>query len=207
MSRTTSISVQLAVALILGVTIRYPHRYVDHLVDRVLFARRHADERALRQFAEETHAYSDRSVLLDRTSEILDEHAEAGSMGILLLNGDRVRLARGGYRKVPEAIGTDDGMMVALRRWDEPIDTQSRQDRVARRHGLFPIAARGQLLGVLFCGTKPDGSAFAPDERGSILAVARGVGSALAELQSRRSDVMEEILTAIRGLPEAIVSA
>ena len=67
---------------------------------------------------------------------------------------------------------------------------------------VFPVAARGKLLGALACETKLDYSAFAPDERESLLEVSHGVALALDALQ--HGDGQSGVVEAINALAHRI---
>ena len=76
------------------------------------------------------------------------------------------------------------------------------------------MISRGDLVGVLICGAKRDGEAYAPDESEALQALAHGVGTALDTLSSQSNGVMESIretqalmLQELQRLPGAIVSA
>ncbi|HTU81296.1 MAG TPA: hypothetical protein VMF61_04150, partial [Candidatus Acidoferrales bacterium] len=63
-SHTTSLLLNGVLALGLGLSLRVIHSRVDTVVDRVLFRRRHENERTLRRFAREAAFVTSRDVLL-----------------------------------------------------------------------------------------------------------------------------------------------
>ncbi len=198
-SRTTSLVAQLVVALALGISIRYFHRYVDRFVDRVLFAKRHADESALRRFGREAEAYTSADALLNHTLEAVSNHTEARGVAIYLAHDGSAQAVRTSGPEFPAVVALDDPLLVKLRRWNEPVDT--RDAKTAFPDGmLFPMTARGKLVGALACESKRDSSAFAPDERESLLEVAHGVGAALDVLSVKGDGSNGAVLKAIGAL-------
>ena len=143
-SRTGSLVIQLGIALAIGVSARYLHQVVDRLVDRVLFAKRHANESALWRFAHETEAYTSGAALLDRTLEILSNHSETRGAAIYLTNDGRAQLARTGTPDFPTSVDLDDPLLVKLRRWNEPVDT-AEVKTVFPEGMVFPMNARGKF--------------------------------------------------------------
>jgi hypothetical protein len=210
-SRTGSLMIQLGIALAIGVSARYLHQVVDRLVDRVLFAKRHANESALRRFAHETEAYTSAAALLDRTVEILNDHSETRGAAIYLTSDGRAQLARTSRSDFPTSVDLDDPLLVKLRRWNEPVDTA--EVKTAFPEGMvFPMNARGKFIGALACQEKRDHSAFDPDERASLLEVARDVGIALDAISSDADasvgalqEAMASMQSAILALPRTIV--
>jgi hypothetical protein len=93
-THTTSAFIGMVVALGLGISLRYIHRYAERFVDRVFFRKRHENESALRRFAHEASYISDRSALLDRAVQTVKEHTNADEAAILVRDGTAVYLLR-----------------------------------------------------------------------------------------------------------------
>jgi GAF domain-containing protein len=69
----------------------------------------------------------------------------------------------------------------------------------------YPLMSRGELLGILVCGTKRDGESYAPDENEALAALAQSVGKALASLRPEHEDlrkVVYEMRDALRILAQ-----
>lgn len=62
---------------------------------------------------------------------------------------------------------------------------------------VFPMSARGKLIGALACRTKRDTTAFAPDEREPLFEVARATARALLALGSSTSPSADSLTQAI----------
>jgi hypothetical protein len=211
-THTTSTIIGMVVALGLGISLRYIHLYVERFVDRVFFRRRHEDEAALRRFAHEASYISDRSTLVERAVQTVKEYTSARTAQILVRDGAAAyAFATDGPRA---DVSENDPGIVALRAWNKPIDLHVFPDSQLHGEFAFPMVSRGDLVGALICGPKRDGEAYAPDESEALLALARGVGTALDTMQSQRNGAIESIretqalmLQELQKLPRAIVSA
>lgn len=191
-THTTSAFISMVVALGLGISLRYIHGYVERFVDRVFFRKRYEDESALRRFAHEASYISDRSALLNRAVQTVQEHTRARDVAILVRNGTSAyAFANNGERA---EVGEDDPGIVALRAWNKPIDLHMFPDSGLRGEFAFPMISRGDLVGALVCGPKRDGEAYAPDESEALQTLAHGVGTALETLSSQRTGALESIL-------------
>lgn len=189
-------AIQLAIALAIGVSGRYLHGYVDRFVDGVFFAKRHADESALRGFAREAEAFSGSDALLTRAIETVNEHTETRGAAIYLCGESTAAIVGAGSCEFPQCIDIDDPLLVALRRWGEPVDTHDA--KTAFPDGMvFPMSARGKLIGALACRTKRDGTAFAPDEREPLADVALATARSLEALRATRTASTEALAEAI----------
>jgi hypothetical protein len=196
-SHTTSVVAGMVVALALGVSMRYIHHYVDAFVDGSFFRKRHEDEAALRRFTVESAFISDRDVLLNRATQEVLEHTDADAATILVRDGARGYVSRGNGS--PTRIDPNDPGIIALKAWSKPLNLHSLEDSQLRGELAFPMISRGDLVGALVCGPKRDGEVYAPDESDALLALARGVGTALDTL-STQSDGAIASLQATQGL-------
>jgi len=193
-SHTTSLAVNVAVALALGLSIRFIHARVEYGVDRIFFRKRHEDEVALRRFAREAAYITEPDALLDRTVKVVEQHTEARRVELLILDGAReyVPVRGDGAAK---SVDENDPAVLAMRTWHDPVDLH-RYETALKGESAFPMSARGRLLGILVCGAKRGGEAYAPDESEALTAVAQGVGSALGVLKSDRADMQSQMLDA-----------
>jgi GAF domain-containing protein len=180
----------MAVALVLGLSLRPAHKYADLFVDRVFFRKRHDDEEALRRFALETSYITDRSVLLDRALCEVKEHTSADDVVVLVEDGNaEYTSASNGVRL---AVGENDPGIVMLRAWGKPVSLHDVRGSALRGDLAFPMISRGRLVGALVCGAKRDGEAFAPDEYDALTALAHGVGTALDTLSNGKTGASAE---------------
>jgi hypothetical protein len=211
-THNTGAFIGIAVALGLGISLQYIHKYVERFVDHVFFHKRHEDESALRRFAHEASYISDRSTLLDRAVQTVKEHTSADDAAILVRNGTATYAFAGNGERAE--VSENDPGIVALRAWNKPIDLHLFADSQLRGEFAFPMISRGVLVGAFICGPKRDGEAYAPDESQALLSLAHGVGTALDTLSSQSDSVMESIrqtqalmLQELQSLPLAIVNA
>lgn len=203
--RAASLAVQLGVALVIGLSVRYLHTAFDRFVDHVLFAKRHHDEVTLRRFAQEAEAFTSVQTLLDRALQTVCDHSETRGAAIYLCGDARVEAVRASGDDFPQTLDRDDPLLVALRRWKEPIDTHT--VKTALPDGMaFPMVARGNLIGVVACRTKRDSTAFAPDEREPLAEVAGGVARALDTLSREHESSLDTIERSIKALAGTMVA-
>jgi hypothetical protein len=211
-THATGAFIGIAVALGLGISLQYIHKYVERFVDRVFFRKRHEDESALRRFAHEAAYISDRSTLLDRAVQTVKEHTSADCAAVLVRDGTATYAFANDGRQAE--VSENDPGMVALRAWNKPIDLHLFADSQLRGEFAFPMISRAVLVGALICGPKRDGEAYAPDESQALLSLAHGVGTALDTLSGQSEGVLESIrqtqvlmLQEVQSLRLAIVKA
>ena len=192
--RVANVAVSAAIALALGLSLHQIHTRVDRFVDNVFFRKRHEDEYAMKRFAREAAFITDADVLIDRATETLAQHAGASSATFVLYDG------AGHYGAVNE----NDAALVALRASHDVVDLNLVDTALAGEFA-YPMLARGLLVGALVLGPKTSGEPYAPDESSAITQVAHGVGVALDLLGVGATGRDEEILAALRSLPDVIV--
>ena len=188
-THATSAVIGMSVALAIGLSLRHIHRYVDRFVDRVFFRKRHDDEAALRRFAHESTYITDRVVLLERTEREVMEHTSAEDVSILVRDGSASYASTSNGERV--TISENDPGILALRAWHKPVDLHAVSDSALHGEFAYPMISRGELVGVLICGAKPDNEVYAPDESDALLALAHGVGTTLSTLSSRGDSALE----------------
>jgi len=171
----------IVIALCLGFSVRFIHKRVDAVVDRLFFHRRHEHERALLDFAHEAAFVTDAAELLARTVAEVVRHSEAAEAAILVRDAAVYRCARDYAMPLPD-VPENDPAILALRASSKQLDLHTRTGAL---HGeyAFPMLARGTLGAVLVCGRKRSGDAYAPDELAALTELARCVGMALDALE------------------------
>ena len=174
-----SSTVELAVALAIGFSLRPVHARIDRIVDDLFFRKRHEAEQRLRRFSRELPFFTDRDTALQRTCEIVAACADATLVAVY----DR---APGGFRNVTSAgipfLNENDPAVVAFKAWHEPVTLDESGSELG--DGLaFGLQVREETIGFFALGPKEGGDAYAPDERDALESVARSLASLLDALE------------------------
>jgi sigma-B regulation protein RsbU (phosphoserine phosphatase) len=188
-SHTTSLLVGAAIALGLGLSVRAIHKRVDQILDTIFFRKRHEDEHAIRAFGHEAAYITDTDLLLARTKALLEEHADATGVAVLLDDGN------GHYGAMSE----NDPAIVSLKAWRKSVDLHT-LNTILEGEFAYPMVARGHLVGVIVLGPKRSGDPYAPDESDAILHLAHGVGGALDILSANGRGSRDALLGAIETM-------
>ncbi len=209
----TSVMIGAFVALALGLSMRYIHKYVDRFVDRVFFHKRNDDESALRRFAHESSYINDGPTLLQRALRTVRDHTTAESADIFVRNGSATYVSASDGNV--SAVSENDPAIVSLSAWNKPLDLHDLAGSQLPGELAFPMMSRGRLVGALVCGPKRDGETYAPDESDALLVLAHGVGSALDVLDAKTERAGDPMIAELcrsvsaltevtRSLPNAI---
>ncbi|MGH7738343.1 MAG: hypothetical protein ACREMP_10835 [Candidatus Tyrphobacter sp.] len=87
---------------------------------------------------------------------------------------------------IPLALGFNEEPALRVRRWQEPFELDD--DTEERHHVLFvPMTLRGDVLGFLCCGPKPDRTVYLGDEIAALTLLAHHVGIASALLERQQT--------------------
>jgi GAF domain-containing protein len=189
--RGANVAAGAALALVLGLSMRFIHRRVDRVLDEVFFRKRHEDERAIRSFAREAEFITDEDLLLDRARSVLEQRADASFVIIALDDG------KGDYGEYDE----NDPAIVALRAWHKPVDLKTLETKIHAEFA-YPMIARGRLVGFLALGPKRSGENYAPDESEAIAELAREVGLAVDALRAEAPE--NALLESLRSVADDI---
>ena len=197
-SHATGLVANAVLALVLGLSLNPIHRRVDETVDRVLFHKRHEDERALVEFGREAAFVTNERALLDHAIENLREHTDARSAAIFLDGSGHFAPARSFGDGIRTEIDENDAGVLALKARHGPIDPH-RYASALRGALALPMLARGRLLGVMLLGERSGGEAYAPDEIAALASMSHGVGSALDVLALNDGASQAELADAVRA--------
>jgi hypothetical protein len=189
--RGANVAAGAALALVLGLSMRFIHMRVDRVLDEVFFRKRHEDERAIRSFAREAEFITDEDLLLDRARSVLEQRADASFVIIALDDG------KGDYGEYDE----NDPAIVALRAWHKPVDLKTLETKIHAEFA-YPMIARGRLVGFLALGPKRSGENYAPDESEAIAELAREVGLAVDALRAEAPE--NALLESLRSVADDI---
>jgi GAF domain-containing protein len=204
-SHATGLIANAGLALVLGLSLNPIQRRVDAFIERLLFHKRHENERGLLDFSKEAAYVTDSAALLDLAIAKLQNHTDARSGAILLIDQNAYVPARAfGSDRVRPAT-ENDPLILALKTWHKPADPHHYSSTVEGALAL-PMLARGRLIGVTALGERAGGEAYAPDEVEALAQFAHGVGTALDMLSLRSDDAIAELRQALAAMAAAIAT-
>ncbi|MFY9720611.1 MAG: hypothetical protein WAK16_13315, partial [Candidatus Cybelea sp.] len=150
-SRAGSMAVQLAVALILGFSIRFINARVEQAVDRVLFRQRHLDEAAIADFALDAQYVTDAGVVLERCVAMAMRYGHATEAGVWLRGSSGLYEPHNSSFRQSHSVDENDPALVAMRARRVVADIHALGSALP---GVlaFPMIVRGELIGALVCG-------------------------------------------------------
>jgi hypothetical protein len=198
-SHVASRSVELALALGLGFSLRSLHARIERVVDRIFFRQRQRALAALQAFANDVYFITEPDAAIERTVDVVNRCVDASNTALYLIAGRVFRCAAAGDPgRYPSEIGENDPLFVRLR--------ASRRPELVRDAGssldaeiAFPMFVRATLVGALVLGGKRSGEAYDPEETALLTDVAQRVGVALDTLQTLAVRRELEALTSQSG--------
>ena len=210
-SHVTGTSLELGLALLLGISLRSIHARVHRFVDDVFFRDRHEAERALTTFAREVAFITDPRVAIDRAHDVLVEHAGATSAAVYVVDGAQAVRVDPAETAAPPAVDADDPALVRMRANRGPCDVRRIAATAMAGDHAFPMCVRDAVTGAIVLGAKANGEAYAPDELATIELVALALGNALDALQTAalKAEVARVLLDGapIEGLRRTVDAA
>ena len=176
-NHVTSATVQLVVALALGLSISAFQKRVDAVVARLLFRERYAARAALHDFALDAAYITDGNLLLERYVQIVEKNMRAVRAGVWMRDDAGTYALRSGDFTAPATVDSNDPGMVAMRARHVIVDLD-KEDTALPGVLAFPMVSGGELVGTLICDEKRNLEDYAPDDRDSIERAAMAVGHA-----------------------------
>ena len=174
-------------ALGIGVSLGRIHKRVDTVVDAVFFRERRRAEASLHRLAREAAYLDDAQILAGRVVTAVDRHATANGTALYLSNGSAYAPLLSTLKDTPP-IERNDVAIVRMRAVGDPVDLEElvRETGPSTCPGAiaFPMIVRGQLLGVLACGSKRNFETYAPDEQATLAELAHAAGLALDTIRT-----------------------
>jgi hypothetical protein len=154
----------LVIVLVLGMSARSIHRFVEERLTRAFFRKRLQGLAEIERVAREADAATDAADLMQLGVQTVKHALAPLGVAYYLHRGDRYELcANSGAAGFQQSYRFNDGVPLRLRRWQEAFEVDDDSDE--RLHMLFvPMAVRGDLVGYLCCGPKPDRTAYLEDE-------------------------------------------
>jgi hypothetical protein len=204
-SHIASRSVEIALALGLGFSLRSLHARIEQIIDRLFFRHRQRALATLREFANDVYFITDPDIALERTVDTVFRCADAGNAAIYLIaDGVFGCAAIINSADLPAELSADDPLFVRLR--------ATRVAQMPREVGsgfnaeiAFPMFVRATLVGALVLAAKRSGEAYDPEESALLTELAQRVGLALDALQTlamRRE--LESLMGATGGAAAAL---
>ncbi len=204
-SHIASRSVEIALALGLGFSLRSLHARIEHIIDRLFFRHRQRALTTLKTFADDVYFITDPDIALERTVDTVFRCADAENAAIYLIaDGVFGCAAIIDSAALPTELSADDPLFVRLR--------ATRQAQLPREVGsglnaeiAFPMFVRATLVGALVLAAKRSGEAYDPEENALLTELAQRVGLALDALQTlamRRE--LESLMGATGGAGTAL---
>ena len=173
--------ISLVLVLILGISARSIHRFVEDRLTNTFFRKRMDGLATIERLAREADAATDLRAYTDLAVKKVEQSLETLGAAFYLRAGDRYdRSSHAGASIFPDSYGFNDEAPLALRRWHKPFELADGSEE--HNHTLcLPMSVRGELLGFLCCGPKADHTAFLNDETSALalLAERAGIASAL----------------------------
>ncbi|HEV3153242.1 MAG TPA: hypothetical protein VGZ02_05525 [Candidatus Baltobacteraceae bacterium] len=173
--------ISLGLVLVLGISARSIHRFVEDRLTNTFFRRRMNGLASIERLAHEADAATELRAYTDLAVTKVEHALETAGAAFYFRDGERyIRSSHTGTHAFIPVYGFNDEAPLALRRWHRPFEHEDASE--AGHHLLFlPMSVRGDLLGFLCCGGKTDRTAFLSDEIAALalLADRTGIASAL----------------------------
>ncbi len=174
--------VTLLFVLVLGISARWIHRFVDERLSKIFFRTRLRAIADIERVARETDAATDAQAVLNLAADTVACTLEPLGVALYVRGGRGYERSIGrGEAVFPPDYDYNDAQPLRLRRWQEPF--QLDDDTPDSPHVLFvPMMMRAELLGFLCCGPKPDRTPYLADEVAALSMLAHHTGLAFAWL-------------------------
>jgi hypothetical protein len=178
----SSQTVTLLFVLVLGISARWIHRFVDEHLSKIFFRKRLRAIAGIERVARETDAATDAQAVLNLAADTVVQTLEPVGVAIYVRGGRGYeRLIGRGEAGFPLDYDYNGAQPLRLRRWQEPF--QLDDDAADSPQALFvPMMLRGELLGFFCCGPKSDRTPYLADEVAALLLLAHHAGLAFAWL-------------------------
>jgi len=180
-----SIIIQIAVALALGFSIKHLEERIDRVVERAFFAKKFAAEEGLRALMRDCAHVENPERLAANVSEEARRLIGAQHVVVYERSGDWLKPLASSPEIVPMmSVNIDDPVVVRMRSALMEIELGALRSTLGSEGIVFPMLARGRVVGVLVCGNKPGRQAYDPDERKLLFDLAHEAGTSLLLLRS-----------------------
>ena len=170
----------LGAVLVLGMSTRSIHSFVEKHLTQTFFRKRLRGLADIKRVAREADVATDPLNLMRLGVSTIQHAFDPLGIAFYQRRGNGYEYAAGSDpAHFPRAYGVDDAVPLRLRRWLDAFEIDDESD--AHLHLLFvPLAVRGDLLGFLCCGPKPDRTPYLDDETRSLELLAHHTALAVA---------------------------
>jgi hypothetical protein len=171
-------SVQIALALGIGIATRPLHARIDAIVDDLFFRKRHEALATLERFARDVAFIDDGRLAVERSTETVARATEFRCVAFLSeARGAAYRLT-GEPAAGANEVDRNDPAIVRLLATRDSVELRDVATAIDGDYA-FPMFARNALLGFLVCTATGDAVTLAPDERAAVGHLARALGLTL----------------------------
>ncbi len=178
-----SAALQLALAIVVALSLRPIHSRADAFVDNAIFAARHRAANALRRFADDCGEFRTSDALLTATLDTLSTFARVSACAIYLADEQGDLHSAGSEGILSADWSGDDVAVVRMRTSRAPIARAS-FPQLANADIAFPMLRRRSLIGAIACLLPPRAEPYSPEEHEALSHLAREVGASLVALEA-----------------------
>lgn len=177
-SRATSLSVEIAIAVILAFVFRAIGGRLENAIENAFNARRHEARKALLALARSVPHIKDRDEVLKRIVESMDRYV-TGSGCAVYLKQETYHATVSSFAFPPSDVSPDDALIEGLHGASGPVNPRTFASQAPGTMAC-PMMARGELVGFLVVSASID--QLEADDRQTIMALTQATGLALAVL-------------------------
>jgi len=202
LTRGAGLTLQLVVALALGIVLGRVRRYAKLVVDRVFFRSKYHADTALKTFARRVGHIENTSRLLETAVSEISRHTDAPGVAMYARqNGVWQRIRKTGEVGFPAQLENDDAALVAIRTEQAPVDLAGTASELGEEACMFPMLVLGELQGAIVCANRP-GEHYSKDEKTLLLEVSNAIGTAWRILIGRDNEAYVRVMATGELTPE-----
>ena len=180
-----SAAIQVIVALVLGLSMKHLESRINRVVERAFFAKKFAEEEGLRALIRDCAHVENPDRLARNVSEQTRRLLSARHVAVYERSGNWLKpLAASPEMEAMIPVDIDDPVVVRMRSALTEVDLGSLPSTMGNDGVVFPMLARGRIVGALACGNKPGHEAYDSDERKLLFDLAHEAGTSLLLLRS-----------------------
>ena len=190
-------TIGMALAVVIGLSLRPLHKRVDDFVDHVFFAVRHRNANAIRRFGAECDDIETRERLLERTVETVRRFGRVDGCAIVLADehGNLCESNAADFHVRP--LERDSLVTLRLRSSRLPLE-RGAGSPLDVADAAFPIRGRNRLAGALLCKLPTHAEPYSPEEFQALERLAHHIASALLAIDAADAAGLREENAALR---------